>query len=497
MTALPSRPTPEAVQAALAAQKKADAKDITYHAFSAKESSATFARLRNLKKSDLAGSDSSPSQASGKADLSPATNDADTPFDDVEPWPSQVDLGEVLDEITATIHRHIICDKHTAHAAALWIVMTYFVQIFDIAALLILTSPEMRCGKSDFKRLIAKMVLRPLEADGMSAPVLFRGFDLWNPTLIIDEYDTFVKDDEDLRGVFNSGHQRGGCIWRCVGKEHTPTRFNVFGAKVLAGIGRLAPTVMDRAIILPLRRKLSTETVKRLRDVPKKYFQDIQSKLARAALDYENQIADARPTLPDELSDRAADNWEPLFQIAQVIGGEWLTRARAAALKLSGQKEDVKTVGVELLSDIQDAFASKNTDRISSAELIKILCEDDEKRWATYNKGFPITQSQIAKRLRDYEITSGTIRVHGSTAKGYYKKDFEDSFERYLSDSTVKPAPDVTTSQVNKDEGYSVTPVLRVTDAGVTRHNAVTPEAAHSLGCDGVTDKAPEGEFSL
>jgi len=55
MSALPSRPTPEAVQAALAAQKAADAKDVAYHPFSAKESSATFARLRNLKKSEAAG----------------------------------------------------------------------------------------------------------------------------------------------------------------------------------------------------------------------------------------------------------------------------------------------------------------------------------------------------------------------------------------------------------------------------------------------------------
>ena len=223
--------------------------------------------------------------------------------------------------------------------------------------------------------------------------------------------------------------------------------------------------------------------------MPKSFFRNIQSKLARIALDYASSVSAARPTLPGSLGDRAQDNWEPLFQIAHVAGDEWPGRAHDAALKLSGQDEDVKTISVELLADIQEAFASKDVDRLSSAELIKILCDDDEKRWATYNKGFPIKPAQVAKRLREYGICSNTIRVFGSTAKGYLLKQFEDSFERYIFAAPAKDVLSVTPSQANDHAGLGVTAMLPVTDAGVTRNTEVTRKPNAGAGCDVVTDK--------
>ncbi|RFC31633.1 MAG: Protein of unknown function (DUF3631) [Candidatus Nitrotoga sp. SPKER] len=372
----------------------------------------------------------------------------DSPFEIVEAWHEPVDLGWLLDEISESIRRHIICERQTAHAVALWVAMTHFDDVFDIAPLAIISAPEMRCGKSELKRLIGKMVLRPLDADGMSASVLFRGFDLWNPTLLVDEYDAFVKDDEDLRRIINAGHQRGGCVWRCVGDDHTPKRFNVFGPKVLAGIGGLAPTIMDRGIILQLRRKLSTETVVRQRDVPKVFFKNIQSKLARVALDYAKPVSAARPALPDSLSDRAQDNWEPLFQIAHVAGDEWLKRAREASLKLSGQDEDIKTIDVELLADIQEAFENTRVNKISFTDLIKAICDDEEAGWATYNRGKPITPRQVSKRLKEYGISSKPIRFgYDGVQKGFDIDQFGDAFARYLKNLDFP----VTQLQPNKD----------------------------------------------
>jgi hypothetical protein len=39
------------------------------------------------------------------------------------------------------------------------------------------------------------------------------------------------------------------------------------------------------------------------------------------------------------LNDRAADNWEPLFAIADLAGDEWPRLARTAAVKLSADSE--------------------------------------------------------------------------------------------------------------------------------------------------------------
>lgn len=364
-------------------------------------------------------------------------NDANkikAPFTEVDAWPNPVDLAELLSVIVATVQRHIVCEAETSIAASLWIAMTYLVDQFDVAPLAVITAPEPRCGKSEFRRLVGKMVFRPVHADGMSSAVLFRSFDLWSPTLMMDEYDTFIKGNEDLRGIMNSGHQRGGCIWRCVGDNHEPTQFNVYGPKLLAGIGKLPPTIVDRSIQLKLRRKLPTETVVSQRDIDPAYFESIQQKLMRVAEDSANDIGAAKPLLPAELNDRQKDNWEPLFQIAYVAGGEWPELAKNSALKLSSAEVDAQSRGIELLTDIQSIFGWSHDpiQKMSSAELIKHLCEDDEMPWATYNKGQPISPRQVARLLKEFGIGTSSVRLGKDTAKGYQRVHFDDVFARYL-----------------------------------------------------------------
>ncbi len=172
------------------------------------------------------------------------------------------------------------------------------------------------------------------------------------------------------------------------------------GAKALAGIGKLNDTLMDRSILLSLRRKLPSEQAERLRHAEPGLFKQLAAKLARFSEDYSGQILSTRPLLPDTLGDRAQDNWEPLLAIADIAQGDWPHIARKAALKISGDIESSQSLGVELLSDIQDIIETMKTDRISSADLIKRLSEDPEKPWATFNHGHSISPRQIASRLR-------------------------------------------------------------------------------------------------
>lgn len=98
-------------------------------------------------------------------------------------------------------------------------------------------------------------------ASNITAAALFRSIEMWSPTLLIDEADAFLKDNEDMRGLLNAGHTRTTAYTvRTVGDDHTPKRFNLWGAKAISGIGKLADTIMDRAIVLELRRKLDCET---------------------------------------------------------------------------------------------------------------------------------------------------------------------------------------------------------------------------------------------
>ncbi len=392
-----------------------------------------------------------------------------TPFAEIEPWHEPINPAELLTDISNTIKRFIICPPETIHAATLWIAMTWFIDVIQVAPLAVITAPEKRCGKSQLLFLLSRLVNRPISASNISPSALFRSIDAWQPTLLIDEADSFMRENEELRGIINCGHTRDSAkIIRTVGDDYTPTTFIVWGAKALAGIGRLSDTIMDRAITLELRRKLINEKTERLRHIEPNLFKILSAKLARFAQDYSNAIQQAKPELPDTLNDRAQDNWEPLLAIADIAGNDWPKLARSIATKISGDKENSQSIGVELLSDIQEIFENKNTDRISSAELIRLLCADEEKPWATYNRNAPIKPRQVATRLKEFGIISNTIRIGIITAKGYMKAQFTDAFARYLT------LTNVTTSQAYSHNDFCVTDSLQVTDEKVTRHYEVT-----------------------
>jgi putative DNA primase/helicase len=269
---------------------------------------------------------------------------------------------------------------------------------------------------------------------------------------------------------------------------------------------------MDRAIILDLRRKLPHEDVERLRYAEPELFPALCSKLARWTGDNREAVCRARPSLPAQLNDRAQDNWESLLAIADVAGGVWPNLARQAALTIStGGEGDNLTLGAELLADIKDVFEAKSADRISTADLIAALIDDDEKPWATYNRGKPISPRQIAKRLGGYGIRSKTIRLGFGIAKGFEKAWFEDAFSRYLS---VPPDLSVTKLQTSNGKGFRVTdsqnayvtkemlplhvtkngatcqPFASVTDVTVTRAETETiPEQIERPNHENVTDK--------
>jgi hypothetical protein len=416
------------------------------------------------------------------------------PFVEVEPYPDPVNPPILLSEVVDTIRQFIVLDGEQATASALWIALTWFIDVVEVAPLAIINAPEKSCGKTQLLTVLGRMSYRPLPASNASASALFRAVELWKPTILIDEADTFFRDNFELHGMVNAGYLRDGYVLRseAVGDSFEPRMFSVFSAKALAGIAlekHLPDATMSRGIVFNLRRKLSHESVSRLRHADSGKFSRIAEKLARFAADYSQQVRQARPVLPDALSDRAQDNWDGLLAIASCAGAEWLARATSAALKLSGANEKTGSTGNELLADIQHVFEAKRVDRISTADLIAALCADEESPWATYNRGKPITPRQVSKQLSAYSITSKTIRLGAyETPKGFELSQFADAFARYLTSPQNLPQHPPQTPEANK---HGALTVADDTQQKTTRNNSETPEAAPSLGCGGVADKTP------
>lgn len=71
-----------------------------------------------------------------------------------------------------------------------------------------------------------------------------------------------------FEGLINAGHQRNRPTLRVTGPEHKPT---AFATAALAGIGDLPDTVMDRSVVIRMRRRAAGEKVaafRTTRDTP-------------------------------------------------------------------------------------------------------------------------------------------------------------------------------------------------------------------------------------
>jgi len=181
--------------------------------------------------------------------------------------------------------------------------------------------------------------------------------------------------------------------------------------------------------------------------------------------------------------------------IASCAGEEWLSKAIAAALKLSESTGDkASNAGNELLSDIQAVFENKKIERISTVDLIILLCDDEEAPWATYNRGKPIVPRQLVKQLAAYEIKPKQIRLNSQDRiRGFELLQFNDSFKRYLTIPNF--ACDVMTKQQesSNDEACAVTKNVtpsHIASLDVTANKlCVTSEATSYAACHTVTDK--------
>ncbi|MDA3890017.1 MAG: DUF3631 domain-containing protein [Allgaiera sp.] len=364
------------------------------------------------------------------------------PFEPVEPWGEAVDGAALLAELQATIRRFCVLPAHTAPLMAGWVLHAWTHDAADISPLLAFTSPEKRCGKSTALSVIGALTPKSLHAVNITTAVLFRVVEKYQPTVLVDEADTFLTENEELRGVLNGGHNRlTAYVWRTVGDDHEPKRFKVWSPKCIAMIGKLPDTLEDRAISVPLKRKQPGEKVERFRADRVNELLHLRRKCARWADDNMMRLRDLDPGIPDELNDRAQDNARAICAIADLARGAWPEAIRAALVGLNAQAEDEpQSAGVLLLRDVGEIFEGRSGDRMGSTELAEALAALEESPWGEWRHGSPISTRGIAKLLKPYGVTPRRDREQ----RFYTRSDFADALNRYLPDTPEKCVTSVT-----------------------------------------------------
>ena len=204
----------------------------------------------------------------------------------IEPWPAEVNGAELLDEISSAILRHIVMPTESAETLALWTVHTHCFECFSITPRAALTSPEKQCGKTTTIDILERLVARPLPTSNATVSAIFRVIEAAKPTVLIDEADTFLKENHELRGILNTGHRRGGQVLRTVGDDHEPRVFSTWAPVAIAMIGHLPDTLNDRSVIVRLRRRKPNEKIAGFRSDRADHLIELSRKASRWAGDH-------------------------------------------------------------------------------------------------------------------------------------------------------------------------------------------------------------------
>jgi Protein of unknown function (DUF3631) len=418
----------------------------------------------------------------------------------VEPWPKPVDGGTLVRALAERVRRHVVMTVDQATAVALWIMLTWVHECAAVhSPLLLATSAEANSGKSTLLGLLGFLVRRALLSVSISGPALFRSIEKWCPTFVIDEADTVLVNNEDLKEVINSGWTRGQNVIRCDPETLDPRPYSTFCPKAIGMKGRKLPdTTLSRAIIIELQRKLPDETVTDFDHLDDKGLARLRRQLARWAADNAAALAKTMPEIPLDFHNRKRANWKLLFAIAESAGSDWKRQAWQAAGVIEKVKASFEaSIGVQLLAAIRDMF-EPGVEEIPSKIMVENLTADPEQPWGEYRHGRPITQKQLGSLLSGYGVSSGTVHPPGlSDAKGYKRTQFTDLFERYLSPSDGNPDSEASNRPNACDAGTSddFRSVLNdIPDTSKTGNSSYSPS-----GLDGWTDRKAkihnEGSF--
>jgi hypothetical protein len=358
---------------------------------------------------------------------------------------------QILNQVVSFLRRYLVCDDYQLTLLALWSLHTWCYTSFAATPYLDIRSPAPQSGKSLCLRLLLEISASPEFASGADARTLmdrlltadhdlenlekarFSGFP--TRTILLDNcHHAFSSSErQPLLALLNSGSEAISCYpLGC-------SDYYLFGPKAFAGHAPLPASLAGRCIPIMLQRKKPSQIVARfnLRDAHaagiklaswmKSWARNNSGALARAA-------QNAPPQLPSSLTPGEQGCAEPLLHIADLIGGSWPQRARVAIAAVFNLP--ASSLSLQLLGDIREIFQGKNNpEYLPTRDLLALLSDLESRPWSAWNAK---SGQKLGTLLHDFGICSRSFH-HGDAPafKGYLRRSFENTWERYLPPLTV------------------------------------------------------------
>lgn len=357
----------------------------------------------------------------------------------------------LLDETIGWIDRFVALPSNAARdAAALWAAHTHARDIhrqlvWDATPRLAITSDEPASGKSTLGRIICALSFNGYATEDPSGPGVLQSIHEHQRTVMMDEFDVLIgkgAGSSMLRAILNGGCYRGATITR---RDHEDSSF---GPVAVIGMGQVFRThpmlaaTRTRCIEIPMSRRGDGTELDRFR---RRLHMPMLARLNAAwtawGRKHASDLVDAQDdaSVPDGIADRAQDIWEPLLAVAELAGGDWPTRARAACVALALSQPDETELPPrsplqQLLIDAEAAFHGE--DRIPSGALCERL---GERSWPLACDR--ASAMELARMLQPAGVEPQTIRVGDRTPKGYLYANVRAARDVFVPDLVDQGEP--------------------------------------------------------
>lgn len=358
----------------------------------------------------------------------------------------------IIAKIEQYFAKYVSAPAEYHFVAALWSAMTYIYRELDTVPYLCLTSLTKRSGKTMFGiDLLRKVCSQPLDASGMSGPVLYRKLrENDGGVLFADEAEGMSSGASGkLRTSLNTGYKRGQTM--PVVQGNSVIDMPVFGPKCFVLIGDVHDTLRDRSIVFYMRRATPEQMVglsRYVSTVAEAEAAELATELGTVMADKASEILDVYRSHKgiDWLSSRDAEIWLSLFAICEVLEPTRVRELMRVSTDISADKtQELVKFSAQTAKDaeekanraehcarlIQDmASLLKGRKYILSEEVVNALKELPTAPWRRY-RGRGLNDQDIGYLLPT-RLQAKNIKVQAKpqiVRRGWTKKDIDAAMQ--------------------------------------------------------------------
>jgi putative DNA primase/helicase len=332
--------------------------------------------------------------------------------------------------------RFLALPNGAAGLLPIWTLHTYVVDLFRFTPYLNIVSPEHGCGKTTAADVLGSVCFKAtLPSCGTDAYFRHK-IAAERVSLIIDEWDSLALSTRKLcLNFLNTGFRFDGTYGLMSGGRSV--ELPTFCCKAIIGraLVRLPEATMSRCIVLGMHKALPGQILEKFGQEQQEEAAHLRVRCGAWAKEFRERKIRPVPIFPDGFDGRQQDITRPLLEIADFCAGPWSLGLRES-LKTLFARPVIPSAENELLRAVRKYTSEHKDDYFWSKRLCDWLNEQEDAPWLEGDKVSTMSQAKLAEMLRHYDITPTPINrvINGRqhNQRGYWVKQFEDAFARYL-----------------------------------------------------------------